>query len=899
MESSPYTAAEPLAFADPLPAAAGARDAGMELLGAGAGAAEEAAGVWDWGNLLDFTIEEDVPLMIPWEQDQQSAPAPPPPATLTPQLPLQESSPGSSIQGSTTAAASRAGVEAMGRVRKRDPRLVCENFLAGRVPCSCPEEDEKEEEEEAVGAVAGGGRKKVRTGGVAAIARCQVPGCGADIRELKGYHRRHRVCLRCANASSVFLDGESKRYCQQCGKFHILPDFDEGKRSCRRKLERHNKRRRRKPGDPRSMVESEKDSLSNFSVDAACDEEPKANTELSNGIASGVDSVLVSDKVLDTETSLEPEDEQGSPGLSVPSFPTVQSNSMLSFATSGETQMEERIDNTKSTISSSFCRNKSAYSSLCPTGRVSFKLYDWNPADFPRRLRHQVLMFLTSVVNRAFSFPANLQIFQWLASMPVELEGYIRPGCTILTLFIVMPQLMWDKLSKESAVYVNDLVKAPQSLFSGRRNMLIYLNNKIFQVTEESPYHVDGTLLENIKMEVQVPKLHYVHPNCFESGKPVEFVACGSNLLRHKFRFLVSFAGRYLHNEFCGVVSHGMIKSGHEIRDDVHSSEHQIIMIRIHTTEPDMFGPAFVEVENECGISNFLPVLFGNQNICTEMMKLQESPNDSLSLDIVSQTGGTEVIPCLCDKFVSSQTSTSDLLLDIAWFLKEPASDRSEILSSLLHIQRLNCLLKHLLQNESFSTLERLLDYLDILTEGKDLREFTSTVCDPEVEFFLTCVSKVRNILHKRRQLNRKSDLDSGDSSAKWIFRKDGDFKVRAPSTLNSTQNQDAKNITGGKAKLSHASKEREEKIALLNKDIANGTNWGPYLASKRQQDSWFHMYSGRITGTRLAVLVMVSVVMCCGICVALLHPHRAGDFVIKVRRCLFGVSGNDRVGES
>lgn len=33
------------------------------------------------------------------------------------------------------------------------------------------------------------------------------------------------------------------------GRFHILSDFDEGKRSCRRKLERHNNRRRRKPTD--------------------------------------------------------------------------------------------------------------------------------------------------------------------------------------------------------------------------------------------------------------------------------------------------------------------------------------------------------------------------------------------------------------------------------------------------------------------------------------------------------------------------------------------------------------------------------------------------------------------------------------------------------------------------
>ena len=34
-----------------------------------------------------------------------------------------------------------------------------------------------------------------------------------------------------------------------CCRFHVLSDFDEGKRSCRRKLERHNDRRRRKSSD--------------------------------------------------------------------------------------------------------------------------------------------------------------------------------------------------------------------------------------------------------------------------------------------------------------------------------------------------------------------------------------------------------------------------------------------------------------------------------------------------------------------------------------------------------------------------------------------------------------------------------------------------------------------------
>lgn len=42
----------------------------------------------------------------------------------------------------------------------------------------------------------------------------------------------------------------------------------------------------------------------------------------------------------------------------------------------------------------------------------------------------------------------------------------------------------------------------------------------------------------NVKVEVQAPRLHYVHPTCFEAGKPMEFIACGTNLLQHKFRYL-------------------------------------------------------------------------------------------------------------------------------------------------------------------------------------------------------------------------------------------------------------------------------------------------------------------------------------------------------------------------
>ena len=48
---------------------------------------------------------------------------------------------------------------------------------------------------------------------------------------------------------------------------------------------------------------------------------------------------------------------------------------------------------------------------------------------------------------------------------------------------------------------------------------------------------IDGTSVIKAKVDVRAPRLHYVHPTCFEAGKPMDFVACGSNLLQAKFRY--------------------------------------------------------------------------------------------------------------------------------------------------------------------------------------------------------------------------------------------------------------------------------------------------------------------------------------------------------------------------
>ncbi|GMH25553.1 hypothetical protein Nepgr_027396 [Nepenthes gracilis] len=95
----------------------------------------------------------------------------------------------------------------------------------------------------------GGGRKATAAAG-ASPPSCQGENCTADLNESKRYHRRHKVCEFHAKAPVVVVAGLRQRFCQQCSRFHELHEFDDAKRSCRRRLAGHNERRRKSSSEP-------------------------------------------------------------------------------------------------------------------------------------------------------------------------------------------------------------------------------------------------------------------------------------------------------------------------------------------------------------------------------------------------------------------------------------------------------------------------------------------------------------------------------------------------------------------------------------------------------------------------------------------------------------------------
>ncbi|KAF0932663.1 hypothetical protein E2562_011963 [Oryza meyeriana var. granulata] len=74
---------------------------------------------------------------------------------------------------------------------------------------------------------------------------CQVEGCKVDLSSAREYHRKHKVCEAHSKAPKVVVSGLERRFCQQCSRFHGLAEFDQKKKSCRRRLSDHNARRRK------------------------------------------------------------------------------------------------------------------------------------------------------------------------------------------------------------------------------------------------------------------------------------------------------------------------------------------------------------------------------------------------------------------------------------------------------------------------------------------------------------------------------------------------------------------------------------------------------------------------------------------------------------------------------
>ncbi|KAH0469912.1 hypothetical protein IEQ34_001470 [Dendrobium chrysotoxum] len=338
--------------------------------------------------------------------------------------------------------------------------------------------------------------------------KCQVEGCDADLSQCKDYHRRHKVCEVHAKASSAVIGNIIQRFCQQCSRFHLLQEFDEGKRSCRRRLADHNKKRRKNTSDvsptDKSHLSKDTELLWNLlrniaSLVSSSDANKSSSLQASHDLQKVGTSARISGQAADARLSgvvpLTENLKQSCSPAKTKCAPTMATNSYVSVSAAsremnfqhntlsslqhmlpgaynvegertkgfdlnatfvdehdGELGCERLAKQATLMIGSSDCPPwmvKNCHQ-LCPpqisgnTESTSTRSPSSSNGDAQSRTDRIVFKLFGKHPND-FPLALRAQIVDWLSHSPTDMESYIRPGCIILTIYLRLSLSAWDE----------------------------------------------------------------------------------------------------------------------------------------------------------------------------------------------------------------------------------------------------------------------------------------------------------------------------------------------------------------------------------------------------------------------------------------------------------------------
>ncbi|KAL2581157.1 hypothetical protein AAZX31_15G181000 [Glycine max] len=566
------------------------------------------------------------------------------------------------------------------------------------------------------------GKKTKLTASTSSRAVCQVEDCRADLSNVKDYHRRHKVCDMHSKATQALVGNVMQRFCQQCSRFHVLQEFDEGKRSCRRRLAGHNKRRRKTHPDATvvnggslneekgssyllmsllrilsnmhsngsdnmrnqdvlshllrnlasltgtingrnivSLLEGSQDLVKAGTSGAAqnvpntnsngpepsrplyssikmddglihrdppeslvqCETTP-ANDMAKECIASGNDevgslkspSVPLSTNVLLSMDSLPPQSIAAQTTVGRIGLSNIDLNNVYDDVQdyventrncrpplpSGNGSLDHPLlvqcDSLKSSPPQT-SRNSDSTSTQSPssssgeaqsrTDRIVFKLFGKAPNDFPHALRSQIL--------------------NWLSHSPTEIESYIRPGCIMLTIYLRLENSAWEELCYNLGPSLRKLAASNDCFW---RTGWIYT-----RVQHSVAFLYNGQVVLDAPLRLKSPQscqILCVKPLAVSASSCAQFVLKGFNFLLSNSRLLCALEGKYLVQDNC----YDLIDSV-----DAANGHHELQHLRFSCHVPNVTGRGFIEVEDNGLSSCSFPFIVAEQEICSEICKLE------------------------------------------------------------------------------------------------------------------------------------------------------------------------------------------------------------------------------------------------------------------------------------
>ncbi|XP_066353829.1 squamosa promoter-binding-like protein 15 [Miscanthus floridulus] len=232
------------------------------------------------------------------------------------------------------------------------------------------------------------------------------------------------------------------------------------------------------------------------------------------------------------------------------------------------------------------------------TGRIIFKLFGKEPSTVPGNLRDDIV--------------------NWLKHSPTEMEGYIRPGCLVLSMYLSMPAIAWDELEENLLQRVNSLVQSSDLDFWRKGRFLVRTDSQLVS------YKAGMTRLSKSWRTWNTPELTFVSPIAVVGGRKTSLILKGRNLSIPGTQIHCTSIGKYISKEVLCSAYPGTIydDSGVETFD--------------LPGQPDLnLGRCFIEVENRFRGNSF-PVIVASSSVCLELRNLEVELEDSQVLDVSS-----------------------------------------------------------------------------------------------------------------------------------------------------------------------------------------------------------------------------------------------------------------------
>ncbi|XP_025819594.1 squamosa promoter-binding-like protein 1 isoform X4 [Panicum hallii] len=478
---------------------------------------------------------------------------------------------------------------------------------------------------------------------------CQVDGCHADLSGARDYHKRHKVCEAHTRTSVVRIKNIEHRFCQQCSRFHLLQEFDEGKKSCRSRLAKHNGRRRK--GQQQGVADgnptNENQSLSSTLF---------LLLKQLSGLESGSSSEQINHpnylvNLLKNLAAI----------ASTQAYQDILKNANSNPTSNAGPPVKKRVQD--------FDLNDACIEEVeSRTDKIVFKLFGKEPKDFPVDLREQIL--------------------NWLSHCPTDMESYIRPGCVILTVYLRLPNWMWDELDDDPVPWIEKLISMSNDGFwrTGwvyariQECLTLSYNGSLMLASPWQP--VIGDRLQRL----------CVTPIAVDCSSTAKFCVRGFNIVQPTTKLLCVFGGKYLIQEETQMLPEGTtMQQGPQC-------------LTFSCSFPSTSGRGFIEVEDYDQSSLSVPFVVSDKDVCSEIRMLEHELNLS-SFDETSERIGD---------LMASRSRALHFLQEIGWLLQrshmQATSEQRQYCTDGFSVARFRWLLSFAIDQEWCAVVKKLLN---------------------------------------------------------------------------------------------------------------------------------------------------------------------------------------------